>query len=368
MSAAPCAACSATAAKPASTLNRRRRHGRQPLRQLVANARDAREPAGHDHFARARRGHGERHDGLHGALEVRLPRQPAPVRARRRQRLGRRVRRAGNRCRAAREQQALGHGSGEKRHLAVERPGRARADRSRRSARRRRRCAPSSTASAAVNAPPSSSRMKDASRSRQPCRWACSRTASAATHTLSAVPMSTRLTFRCAGTDGRCTTPGVRTIGIGRARELAHQRPQSADAAGFARRRRGTRGGRRRRSAGGPRRSAGRSRRGRRRDRAAPRDARRSAGRRARTDRRAPRRSAANDRGTPGPSSSPQTSTLTVPGSIPITRGMTASLLRRAQDFGRRQRRARPRRSSPRRARDRSVRTGGRCTPCGSSS
>ena len=73
---------------------------------------------------------------------------------------------------------------------------------------------PSSTAIAAVNAPPSSSRMNDTSRSPQPRRSACSCMASAAAHTLSAVPMSTRFTFRCAGTDARCTTPGVSTTGI----------------------------------------------------------------------------------------------------------------------------------------------------------
>jgi hypothetical protein len=41
-----------------------------------------------------------------------------------------------------------------------------------------------------------------------PSRSDCSRIASAAAQTLSAVPMSTRFTLRCRGTDGRCTTPG----------------------------------------------------------------------------------------------------------------------------------------------------------------
>ena len=39
--------------------------------------------------------------------------------------------------------------------------------------------------------------------------------ASVTAHTLSAVPMSTRLIFRWEGTDVRCTTPGVITTGAG---------------------------------------------------------------------------------------------------------------------------------------------------------
>ena len=63
-----------------------------------------------------------------------------------------------------------------------------------------------------MNAPPSSSRMNETSaaartRDASPGRGS----PSAAAHTLSAVPMSTRFTLRCAGTDGRCTTPGVNT-------------------------------------------------------------------------------------------------------------------------------------------------------------
>ena len=38
--------------------------------------------------------------------------------------------------------------------------------------------------------------------------------ASAAAQTLSAVPMSTRFTLRCAGTEGRWITPGVKTTGL----------------------------------------------------------------------------------------------------------------------------------------------------------
>ena len=51
-------------------------------------------------------------------------------------------------------------------------------------------------ASAAVKAPPSSRRMSETSCSRHPRRAACSRMASAAAHTLSAVPISTRFTLR----------------------------------------------------------------------------------------------------------------------------------------------------------------------------
>ena len=91
---------------------------------------------------------------------------------------------------------------------------------------------PRSTAIAAVKAPPSSSRMNETSCSAHPSRLTCSWTASATAHTLSAVPMSTRFTFRCAGTDARCITPGVKTIGSEEPREHPHQRPQAADAAG----------------------------------------------------------------------------------------------------------------------------------------
>src|SRR5205823_5071637 len=68
---------------------------------------------------------------------------------------------------------------------------------------------PPATATAAVKAPPSSSRTKDVAESGRPKRRAWSTTASATAHTLSAVPMSTRFTLRCAGTVGRWSTPGV---------------------------------------------------------------------------------------------------------------------------------------------------------------
>src|SRR5438876_6976452 len=72
---------------------------------------------------------------------------------------------------------------------------------------------PAATATAAVNAPPSSSSTSDIFDSADPTLRAWSDTASATAHTFSAVPMSTRFTLRCAGTVGRRTTPGVSTTG-----------------------------------------------------------------------------------------------------------------------------------------------------------
>src|SRR5437879_1979427 len=87
---------------------------------------------------------------------------------------------------------------------------------------------PSATATAAVKAPPSSTRTSDTLVSGRPNRRACSAIANAVAHTLSAVPMSTRFTLRCAGTVWRCTTPGVRTTGradAARARTSARSPP-----------------------------------------------------------------------------------------------------------------------------------------------
>src|SRR6266705_646569 len=72
---------------------------------------------------------------------------------------------------------------------------------------------PAATATAAVNAPPSSSSTSDTLDRGDPSLRAWSDTASATAHTFSAVPISTRFTLRCAGTVGRCTTPGVSTTG-----------------------------------------------------------------------------------------------------------------------------------------------------------
>src|SRR5213080_1249832 len=72
---------------------------------------------------------------------------------------------------------------------------------------------PAATARTAVNAPPSSSSTSDTFDSGDPSLRAWSDTANATAHTFSAVPMSTRFTLRCAGTVGRCTTPGVSTTG-----------------------------------------------------------------------------------------------------------------------------------------------------------
>ena len=69
-------------------------------------------------------------------------------------------------------------------------------------------------------------------RSRRAGAW--SAIARAAAHTLSAVPMSTRLTLRWAGTVGRWMTPGVNTSGRPDGGERARQRPQPADAAALA--------------------------------------------------------------------------------------------------------------------------------------
>ena len=60
------------------------------------------------------------------------------------------------------------------------------------------------------------------------------RRASATAQTLSAVPMSTRLTFRCAGTVAKWMTPGVSRTGIDTRASARIERTQSADASRLA--------------------------------------------------------------------------------------------------------------------------------------
>ena len=211
----PPASPSASSAAPwaACLPHRRNPRARVPTRAAITPASrrvnssrtpaHVRQPAGKHHLARMRHRDGECRHRLYRALDVRVPCKATAGARQGRERLGRRGGRAGDRRDASAEQQALRDGAGEKRDFTVERARSAHAQRLRKFPRRRRRLLPSRTAIAAVNAPPSSSRMNETSRSRHPRRSACSRTASAAAHTLSAVPMSTRFTFRCAGTEGR---------------------------------------------------------------------------------------------------------------------------------------------------------------------
>src|SRR5438270_9945100 len=185
---------------------------------------------------------------------------------------------------------------------------------------------PPATATAEVKAPPSSSRTKDVAESGRPKRRAWSTTACATAHTLSAVPLYTRFTFRCAGTVGRWSTPGVSTTGRperARARNSAPSPPMPPA------------------SPGGPSRASRRSPSVASRARVSGRPypegpATRSTGPASSSSltNRAGSASASlvgmersrNSR----PSSSPHRSMLTVPGSIPMTRGI-GSLLRRHQ-------------------------------------
>src|SRR5947208_1364222 len=185
---------------------------------------------------------------------------------------------------------------------------------------------PAATATAAVNAPPSSSRTSDTADSGRPSRRACSDTASAAAPTFSAVPMSTRFTLRCAGTVGRCTTPGVSTTGRAvraRARTRLRSPPMPPGSPGAARKARRSASsvmswtrvignpypdGPTTRSSGPAASSSATKRAG-------------SASASAVGQERSRNRR---------PSSSPQRSMLTVPGSMPMTRGI-GSRLRRHQ-------------------------------------
>src|SRR3989442_1724183 len=185
---------------------------------------------------------------------------------------------------------------------------------------------PAATATTAVKAPPSSSSTSDTLAGGRPTRPACSDTASATAHTFSALPMSTRVTLRCAGTLGRCTTPGVSTTGrLERANARTRLRsppmpPVSPGAARNARRRSSsvascTRVSRRPYPDGPATRSSGPAAPSRATHRAGSVSASAVGQERARNTR---------------PSSSPQRSMLTVPGSMPMTRGI-GSRLRRHQ-------------------------------------
>ena len=170
-SAAPCAACLATAANPVEHVDRDAgHHAGKPSRQFVAHAGHAGQPSGQHHLARARRRDGERGHRLDGALDVRVPRE----RGRGRSPATRATRPTRRACRRS---------SRRRRGTAVASRRSRRETRPRRRARRPRACpaartmppapstiGPCSTARAAVNAPPSSSRMNETSRSRQPRR------------------------------------------------------------------------------------------------------------------------------------------------------------------------------------------------------
>src|SRR3989475_714133 len=183
---------------------------------------------------------------------------------------------------------------------------------------------PAATATAAVKAPPSSSHTNATSDRGDPNRRACSDTASATAHTFSAVPMSTRFTLRCAGTVGRCTTPGVRTTGSAdRARTRTSSRsppmpPVSPGAARKARRRSSSVASCTRVSGnpypdGPATRSSGPAASSSATKRAGSLSASAVGQERSRNTR---------------PSSSPQRSSVTLPGSMPMTRGIGSRLLR----------------------------------------
>src|SRR6266568_4016790 len=185
---------------------------------------------------------------------------------------------------------------------------------------------PPATATAAVKAPPSSSRTKDVAESGHPKRRAWSTTASATAHTLSAVPMSTRFTLRCAGTVGRWSTPGVSTTGSGErastrsSAESPAMPPVSPGGASRASRRSPSVASRARVSGrpypeGPATRSSGPASSSSLTNRAGSASASLVGMERSRNSR---------------PSSSPHRSMLTVPGSIPMTRGI-GSRLRRHQ-------------------------------------
>src|SRR5882762_1651416 len=185
---------------------------------------------------------------------------------------------------------------------------------------------PAATATAAVKAPPSSSNTNDTSDRGEPTRRACSDSASATAHTFSAVPMSTRFALRCAGTVGRCTTPGVRTTGSperARTRTSSRSPPMPPVSPGAARkaRRNASSVASCTRVSGSPYPDG---------------PATRSSGPAASSS--ATKRAGSLSASAVGqersrnrwPSSSPQRSRLTVPGSMPMTRGI-GSRLRRHQ-------------------------------------